>query len=156
MINNLILGQRVDQNRELAPVLGEPAKCASKVLDGDPGLEAADDVWAQRGGVDPSAPGLQHDVEVALLDEGFDLGAKGAGGGDGVGVGLEEVGVEVEFLDLLGVSGGEDVGGRQGGGSGGFSDCGGHGLECVELSVVEWSVWEGLDGLLGLLDCLLA
>lgn len=130
MVNNLVLGQRVHQDRQLAAVLGEPAKGAGKVLDGHPGLEAADDVWAQGGSVDPVAPGLQDDLEVALLDEGSDLGAEGTGGGEGIGVGLKEVGVEVEFLHLLGVGRGEDSGGGQGG-RGDSRDCGRHGLEVL-------------------------
>lgn len=117
MVNDLVFGQRVDQDRELASVPGEPSKGSRKVLDRDPGLEATDDVWAQGGGVDPAAPGLGHNVEVALLDEALNLGAELACGFEGFGVGLEEVGVEVELLHLLGPGGIEEFGGRQGRGN---------------------------------------
>lgn len=120
VVNDLVLGQRVDQDRELSPVLGEPSKGSRKVLDRDPGLEAADDVWAQGDGVDSAAPDLRDNVEVALLDEGLDLGAELACGFEGFGIGLEEVGVEVELFHFLRLGGVEKLGGRQGrGGFGG-------------------------------------
>lgn len=135
MVNDLVLGQRVDQDRELAPVLGEPSKGSRKVLDRDPGLEAADGVWAQGGGVDSAAPDLGHNVEVALLDEGLDLGTELACGFEGFGIGLEEVGVEVELFHLLGLGDLEELGGRQGRGD--FGDV--HFFLGVESSGVEWS-----------------